>query len=121
MLGKRGPAKTPVATLKARGTFRSDRHSDEIDEQLGPSLPAPPEHFTAEQIAAWNTIGQKLAARGLMTDLDAQAFELLIGSYFGMLEAQRDLADSNLIVYVGEMMTPVANPWSTSSPRTPPC
>ena len=30
-MGKRGPAKTPTAVLKTRGTFRKDRHNDEID------------------------------------------------------------------------------------------
>ncbi|WP_029247125.1 phage terminase small subunit P27 family [Schlesneria paludicola] len=109
-MGKRGPGKTPVATLKQRGTFRADRHSDEVDEQLGPSLPDPPPHFDAEQIELWNKIGGKLAARGLMTDLDAQAFELLIASYVGMLQAQDALAADDLIVYVGEQSTPMANP-----------
>ena len=79
-MGKRGPAKTPVATLKARGTFRSDRHNDQVDSELGPSLPPPPDHFDDEQIALWNEIGTKLERRGLMTELDAQAFELLIGA-----------------------------------------
>lgn len=109
-MGKRGPSKTPVATLKARGTFRKDRHNDEVDSQLPPSLPDPPEHFTEELKAIWNAVGAKLAARGLMTDLDAQAFELLVGSYVGMRQAQDQLSDSDLILYVGELSTPVANP-----------
>ena len=109
-MGRRGPPKTPVSTLRARGTFRADRHHDEIDSELPPCLPSAPPHFTDEQIAIWNEVGAKLAARGLMTELDAQAFELLIGSYVGMQEAQSELARSDLIVYVGEQMTPVANP-----------
>ena len=109
-MGKRGPSKTPVATLKQRGTFRADRHNDQIDSELGPSLPAPPIHFDEEQIALWNEIGTKLERRGLMTDLDAQAFELLIGAYVGMRQAQEQLSNSELVIYVGEMGTPIANP-----------
>jgi len=110
MMGSRGPAKTPVAVLKARGTYRSDRHSDEIDSDLPPSLPDPPEHFTDEQQTLWRDIGGQLAARGLMTDLDGPAFELLIGAYVGMVQAQKELANDSLIVYVGELQTPMANP-----------
>lgn len=109
-MGRRGPAKTPVAELKKRGTFRKDRHSDAIDSELVPSLPAPPVHFDEDQKAVWNDVGQRLAAKGLMTELDAQAFELLIGSFFGMREAQNQLSASDLIVYVGDQGTPIANP-----------
>ena len=109
-MGRRGPAKTPVAELKKRGTYRKDRHSDAVDSELVPCLPAPPVHFDEDQKAVWNDIGQRLADKGLMTELDAQAFELLIGSYFGMREAQQQLSASDLIVYVGEQGTPIANP-----------
>ena len=75
-MGRRGPAKTPVAELKKRGTYRKDRHSDAVDSELVPCLPAPPVHFDEDQKAVWNDIGQRLADKGLMTELDAQAFEL---------------------------------------------
>ena len=94
----------------ARGTFRKDRHSDEVDAQLEPSLPDPPAHFSDDEVAIWNEVGQKLAAKGLMTELDAAAFELLVGSYVGMRQAQEQLSESSLIVYVGEQGTPIANP-----------
>lgn len=109
-MGKRGPAKKPVAVHKQRGTFRKDRHNDAVDSELPPSLPDPPAHFTDDQKKIWNEVGKKLAQRGLMTELDAQAFELLVGSYLGMRQAQDELNDSDLIIYVGEMGTPVANP-----------
>jgi P27 family predicted phage terminase small subunit len=109
-MGRRGPAKTPIAELKKRGTFRKDRHNDKVDSQLVPCLPAPPPHFDHDQKAVWHDIGQRLADKGLMTELDAQAFELLVGSYFGMREAQDQLSASDLIVYVGEQGTPIANP-----------
>ena len=109
-MGKRGPGKTPSAILKGRGTFRADRHHDDADIELGPSLPEPPIHFTADQVEVWNAVGSKLAARGLMTELDSQAFELLVSAYCGMLSAQEEWSRSDLIVYVGETMVPMANP-----------
>lgn len=109
-MGRRGPPKTPTNTLKQRGTFRRDRHGDEVDIELAPSLPDPPEHFDDEQRELWNSIGTRLKDRGLMTELDAQAFELLIGAYVGMRQAQDALSNDSLIVYVGESGTPIANP-----------
>ena len=108
---KRGPSKTPAAVLKERGTFRKDRHHDAaIDSDLKPKLPSPPEHFDEVMQSLWYDLGQKLADRGLMTELDAQAFELLVGSYFAMRQSQEQLANEELVMFVGENGTPMANP-----------
>jgi len=39
-MGRRGPKPTPAAILKARGTFRSDRHHDSVKPAGKPSCPS---------------------------------------------------------------------------------
>ena len=108
-MGKRGPGNTPTATLKARGTFRADRHSDDVDSQLENKVPPPPEHFDDEQKALWHKHGEKLASKGLLTELDGIAFELLISAFTGMRDNARELADQDMILENAVGM-PMPNP-----------
>lgn len=108
--GKRGPPKKPAALLKRRGTFRKDRHSDDLEPVTPPNLPAPPSHLTETERAKWNEVGSQLVKLGICSDLDAMALELLIRSYCGMCDAADELADGDLVVEVGESCTPMANP-----------
>lgn len=108
-MGRRGPPKTPTATLKARGTFRGDRHSDDVDSQLENKVPPPPQHFDDDQKALWQKVGEKLASKGLLTELDGMAFELLISSYLGMQDMTNKLSDEDL-VYITESGAPIVNP-----------
>jgi P27 family predicted phage terminase small subunit len=108
-MGRRGPPKTPVATLKARGTFRGDRHSDDVESQLEPKIPPPPDHLDDGQKTLWKKLGKLLVARGLVTDLDGMALELLVSSYVGMNRTSNDLAEDDLI-YLTDSGSPVMNP-----------
>lgn len=108
--GKRGPPKKPSALLKQRGTFRSDRHSDDLEPVTPPNLPAAPAHLTDSEKRTWNEVGGKLAAIGLCSDLDAIALEVLVSSYCGMTDAAAELASGDLVVTVGQNETPMANP-----------
>lgn len=100
--------------MKSRGTFRKDRHSDDVDSQLAPNCPKPPEHLAKEARKKWLEVGALLAKRGLATELDSMALELMIGSYMGMRDATAQLADEDLIIEVGggehSAPTPIANP-----------
>lgn len=108
-MGRRGPPKTPAATLKHRGTFRKDRHSDDVDKLLEVTVPPPPDHFDENAKALWNRLGQQLAEKGLVTELDSMALELLVASYLGMRSVTDTLADQDL-VYFTESGAPIANP-----------
>ncbi|MBS0205686.1 MAG: phage terminase small subunit P27 family [Planctomycetes bacterium] len=108
-MGRRGPPKKPVAVHKRNGTFRGDRHSDDVESQLEPRLPDPPEHFDDDQRALWTRIGEQLAKRGLLTELDGMAFELLVSSYMAMHANCRELESQDL-VYFTESGAPVVNP-----------
>ena len=109
-VGKRGPAKKPSAVLKKRGTFRRDRHSDDLEPATPPNLPAAPQHLTDAERAKWHEVGSKLVALGICSDLDGIALELLVTSYCGMVEATQELAHADLVVEVGESGCPMANP-----------
>ena len=93
-MGKRGPPKTPTATLKTRKTFRRDRHDDAIDVTLKPTLPNPPDYFDVTAKRQWNKIGAMLRDKGLLTQLDAIAFEMLITSYMGVVNTAKQLGES---------------------------
>lgn len=108
-MGRRGPPKTPTATLKARGTFRADRHSDDVDSQLENKIPPPPDHFDDDQKALWQKLGEKLASKGLLTELDGMAFELLVGSYLGMRQIANELEGESLVFFT-ESGAPIVNP-----------
>ena len=70
-MGKRGPAPTPSATLKLRGTLRADRVYNEPEPP--PGIPDPPDWLTPEAREAWNQLAPDLRASGLLTRLDSNA------------------------------------------------
>jgi len=109
-MGRRGPPKTPAAVLKCRQTFRKDRHSDDVDASVKAAMPQPPAHLDETARAAWKKLGPKLVKAGLLTELDGMGMEVLCQAYSGTVDTTRLLAEGELIVYVGENATPMANP-----------
>jgi P27 family predicted phage terminase small subunit len=103
--------KTPSKILKAKGTFRKDRHSDDLDAVAVPALPPAPDHLTQQQQALWDKIGQQLVDAGLLTNFDAQAFESLIKTYSELIAFEQQLGDvPDLVVPVGENGAMMAHP-----------
>lgn len=111
-MGKRGPPKTPATILKNRGTFRRDRHSDDIDAALpkNSAVPKAPEHLDERAKRAWKTLAPKLAKVGLLTELDAIGMEVLCRAYADTVSTTEQLSQEDLVVMVGENSTPQANP-----------
>lgn len=70
-MGKRGPAPTPAATLRLRGTLRESRVYDEPEPP--PGTPEAPDWLTPEARAAWDQLAPTLQASGLLTMLDRNA------------------------------------------------
>ena len=70
-MGQRGPAPTPSAVLKLRGTLRPDRVFDEPEPPEG--VPECPDWLSDEAKQAWDQVAPDLAATGLLTRLDANA------------------------------------------------
>ena len=109
-MGRRGPPKTPANVLKKRQTFRRDRHSDDVDKTAKAAIPKAPAHLTAKAKAVWKSLAPKLKRHGLLTELDGISLEVLCTSYADTIAAAAALQPDALVVYVGESMTPMANP-----------
>lgn len=109
-MGRRGPPKTPATVLKQRKTFRGDRHSDDVEKTAKAVIPKAPTHLSAKARAVWKVLAPKLKRCGLLTELDGISFEVLCTSYADTVAAAKKLTPDELVVYVGESMTPMANP-----------
>ena len=67
-MGKRGPKPTPTKELKLRGSWLINNRTDEPDP--GASVPTCPIWVKGEAKKEWNRIVGKLAAIGMLTELD---------------------------------------------------
>lgn len=95
--------KTPSKLLKERGTFRRDRHSDDLEASAVPGLPPAPDHLTPQQKSLWSKVGKQLVEAGLLSSFDAQAFECMIKTYSELVAFEQQLADEpNIVSEVGE-------------------
>lgn len=79
-MGKRGPRKLPARIHERRGTKKKCRHA-EPDVAAVSGVPAPPADLGDVARQAWNDIGKKLLAAGLITELDELALRLLCESW----------------------------------------
>jgi P27 family predicted phage terminase small subunit len=70
-MGRRGPAPSPTAVLKLRGTFRKDRQSDSIRADDG--APTCPDWISDEAKHAWRYILPKLERMGVLSRIDRNA------------------------------------------------
>jgi P27 family predicted phage terminase small subunit len=68
------------------------RPLNEDEPQIDSELPPCPEHLPDRAKAVWHELGAELAACGVLTRLDATAFELLCSSYALYLESAEAVA-----------------------------
>ncbi len=69
--GRRGPAKTPTAILKLRGSWRGDAREDE--PQPVSEIPRKPKDVTGQAEEAWRVLTPKLKAMGVLGTIDRNA------------------------------------------------
>ena len=74
-MGKRGPAPTPSAILKLRGSWRADANKAEPKPKAG--RPKCPAWLDAYGKAAWKQLVPQLDEMGVLAKIDAQALTLL--------------------------------------------
>jgi len=76
-VGRRGPPPLPSAIKRARGTFQPCRESP--SEPRGHAgVPVVPSDLDADERAAWDELGARLAAMGVLQKEQSEALELLV-------------------------------------------
>ncbi len=79
------------------GTYRDDRHGKrekpaaQLPKGRRIKLPPPPDDFTEEQKMVWRSMAERLDPKDIITDLDVEAFTLMVQSYTICLQANRSL------------------------------
>lgn len=73
-MGLRGPAPTPTAILKTRGS-KMAKYERTREPQPTPDAPPCPAHLDKPERAAWDDLAPKLAAMGVLTSVDGNALE----------------------------------------------
>lgn len=71
-MGARGPKATPAPILKMRGTFRRDRHSDDVQIELG-TPDCPTDLLSSESQGVWNQVVPMLEIMGVLAKIDGNA------------------------------------------------
>jgi len=110
-VGKRGPAPTPTATAKKRGTYRPDRRKAEPQPTGEAKKPAWVKGAAAKH---WKALAPWLAELDLLTALDTVALGLLCDAMADYLEAgaviNEKAADGNKFVSVTDKGNEIQNP-----------
>src|SRR3990167_11235512 len=70
-VGKRGPAPTPTATLKQRGSWRANERKNEPQPER--RIPDCPDWLAPEAAEVWNQMAVLLDAMGVLTVADGNA------------------------------------------------
>ncbi len=90
-MGARGPAPTPTATKKARGTYRPDRAPQrEAEPELVSTVPPPPKWLTLKtERDEWNRTAAVLVNAGLLSLADFDTLALYCRTKINYLKASR--------------------------------
>lgn len=103
-MGKRGPPKTPLAILAARGSWRADERKE---VEVAPGCPAPPENLTDSAKAHWWYIVPILNAANLLRLTDRNS----LSRYCELLAAydacQCELRESPALLRVDGSVNPL--------------
>lgn len=89
-MGKRGPVKTPTATLAARGNPNVGQRAD-LHVEVCENLPAAPVHLDGYALDAWNHYGPLLVHQGVITEGDAMALMAMCEVYQEYCETRDDI------------------------------
>ena len=116
----KGRKPLPTAVKEAQGTLRKDRMiPNEANFALPTAMPKPPATINADGKRLWNSLGAILLEKGLFTDADHVAMELLCQSYGQMIAARRQVNREGSILetdkgykYINPSMAIVNTSWT---------
>ncbi len=95
----KGRPPVPTAIKKAKGTYRKDRVvANEAKFVMPKEMPKPPSYLNTFGKKLWKLLGELLLERGLFSEGDALAFEMLCDSYGIWRVAMKDLKVHGLIL-----------------------
>ena len=89
-MGKRGPPKTPTATLKARGSWLANRNPKEPKPE--PKKPTRPQWLIGDAKKLWDVLAPQLEAMNVLAKIDREALARYCQLWMRWLEAERFLA-----------------------------
>lgn len=69
------------------------RPLNDREPKVDPAIPDPPEHMTERQVAIWNRFSKEMKSAGVLTKLDAVAYEMLCRAYVAATEAAEKVAE----------------------------
>ena len=93
----KGRKPVPTAIKEAKGTLRKDRQNfNEAKFDAPDKMPKPPTTLHTEGKKLWKLFGPILLERGLFSEGDAIAFEMLCQSYGTMVEARKKIKEDGL-------------------------
>jgi len=95
-MGKRGPAPTPSAVLKLRGSWRADANKAEPTPKAG--KPVCPKWLDKNAKAAWRQLIPQLADMGVLTKIDGQALALLCQTWGKWKDAELAIRQHGSVV-----------------------
>ncbi len=88
----RGRKPTPTH-LKVLAGNPGKRPMNDDEPEATSGIPPVPIHMTEDEQAAWKKLGEQLNAAGVLTNLDAMAFEILVRAYVRVVDAARKVAE----------------------------
>lgn len=88
----RGRKPLPTAVKRLRGTLRPHR-ANPNEPQVPAAVPEPPKWLRGEALAEWKRITPKLAAAGLLTQLDLAVLAGYCGAWGDLCDATRIVQD----------------------------
>lgn len=89
-MGKRGPPKTPTATLEARGSWLAKRNAKEPKPLIG--RPARPQWLTGDAKKLWDVLAPQLEAMNVLAKIDREALARYCQLWMRWREVERFIA-----------------------------
>jgi P27 family predicted phage terminase small subunit len=93
-----GRPRKPTALKKLAGTYRKDRHRDELEASHVAEDVEPPSFLCPEGRAKWKELCPKLAALGVLSDLDLPALAMWCGAWASYVKASRTLSAQGEVI-----------------------
>jgi P27 family predicted phage terminase small subunit len=103
-MGKRGPPKTPTATLKLRGSFAAGGRDGE--PEVRPEIPACPSWVSASGREHWQDVAEMLLPMGLIGKPFSIVLGLLVDALADYVHRSKQAAECELYTTTGKGMFP---------------
>ena len=86
-MGQRGPSRTPLKLLRARGSRKAEHRTE---PGLEPGAPVPPSHLSDVERAAWLEVCGFLGPAGVIRKCDGPALLVFVDAYSALLAAREE-------------------------------